>query len=97
MNVNVVGTFLVTKAFLPLLRKKPSRVVVNMSSGQGSISHNRLAFTHPERNPLGAQWIAYNASKAAVNMRESSHQPALISNYSAAAFRLRSYGLYHIK
>ena len=70
MNVNVVGTFLVTKAFIPLLKNKQSRVAVNISSGQGSISRNRLAFTDPDKNPLGAQWIAYNASKAALNMRE---------------------------
>ena len=71
LNVNVVGTFLVTRAFIPLLKKKPSRTIVNISSGLGSISQNRLAFTAPNKNPVGKLWIAYNASKAGLNMRES--------------------------
>ena len=41
LKVNVVGPFLTTKAFLPLLRKKHSRVVVNTTSTVGSITVNR--------------------------------------------------------
>lgn len=62
LKVNVVGYFLTTKAFLPLLRKKQSRVIVNMSSLLGSIANNKLAITEPAKNPLGNRWIAYNAS-----------------------------------
>ena len=69
MNVNVVGTFLVTKAFLPLLKKKESRTIVNISSGLGSVSGNRSML--PERPILAKSLMAYNSSKSAVNMRES--------------------------
>ncbi len=71
MKVNVVGVFLTTKAFVPLLKKKQSRTIVQISSIFASISFNRLGMTNPEKNPAADKLIAYNASKAAVNMRES--------------------------
>ena len=70
MRVNVVGTYLVTRSFLPLLLKKNTRTVVQISSTLGSIANNRLGMTEPEKNPVGDRFIAYNASKAAVNMRK---------------------------
>jgi NAD(P)-dependent dehydrogenase (short-subunit alcohol dehydrogenase family) len=70
LKVNVVGPYLVTRTFVPLLLKKNTRTVVQMSSGLGSITRNRLGMTDPEKNPVGNKWIAYNASKAALNMRE---------------------------
>ncbi|SDM69724.1 short chain dehydrogenase [Actinacidiphila guanduensis] len=36
LDVNVVGIVRVTHAFLPLLRKSPNPVIVNVSSGMGS-------------------------------------------------------------
>ena len=69
LKTNVVGVFLITKAFIPLLKNKQSSTVINISSTQGSISWSRVAFTNPEKNPVGAKWIAYNSSKAALNMR----------------------------
>ena len=71
MRVNVIGTYLVTRTFLPLLLKRETRAVVQISSGLGSIANNRLAMTDPEKNPIGNRFIAYNASKAAINMRKS--------------------------
>lgn len=70
LAVNVVGKFLTTKAFLPLLRKRHTKRILQMSSGLGSISINRLGMTNPEKNPVGNRWIAYGASKAALNMRK---------------------------
>ncbi len=70
LKVNVVGTFLVTKTFLPLLMKKNTRTVVQISSGLGSLTRNRLGITAPDQNPVADKWIAYNASKAALNMRK---------------------------
>ena len=66
-KVNVVGVFLTTKAFLPLLRKKQSRTIVQLSSFFASTSFNRKG---PEKNPAATKVIAYNSSKAAVNMRK---------------------------
>lgn len=43
-----------------------------MSSGLGSTTINRLGMTNPEKNPAGNRWIAYGASKAALNMRKPS-------------------------
>jgi NAD(P)-dependent dehydrogenase (short-subunit alcohol dehydrogenase family) len=63
-EVNVVGIVRVTHAFLPLLRKSASPVIVNVSSGMGS-----FALTH-DAERLESQAIVplYTASKAAVTM-----------------------------
>ena len=70
MRVNVIGTYLVTRTFVPLLLKRNTRAVVQISSGMGSIAFNRLGMTEPEKNPVGNRSIAYTASKAALNMRK---------------------------
>ncbi|MEU1002296.1 SDR family NAD(P)-dependent oxidoreductase [Streptomyces tibetensis] len=63
-EVNVVGTVRVTHAFLPLLRKSASPVIVNVSSGMGS-----FALTHDAERAEGrAIAPLYTASKAAVTM-----------------------------
>ena len=67
LKVNVVGVFLTTKAFVPLLRKKQSRTIVQLSSIFASTSFNRKG---TENNPAATKLIAYNSSKAAVNMRK---------------------------
>ena len=64
LEVNTVGPFLVTQAFYPLLLKRDTRTIVNVSSGLGSISDNRDGET-----PLTGKIIAYCSSKAALNMR----------------------------
>ncbi|KAL3162742.1 hypothetical protein ABBQ38_008562 [Trebouxia sp. C0009 RCD-2024] len=71
LRVNVVGTYLVTRTFVPLLMKRNTKVVVQISSGLGSITRSRLGMTDPEKNPVSNKWIAYNASKAALNMQSS--------------------------
>jgi NAD(P)-dependent dehydrogenase (short-subunit alcohol dehydrogenase family) len=49
---------------LPMLRKSPSARIVNVSSGLGSITLNGdLAWPH-----VGVKFLAYSASKAALNM-----------------------------
>lgn len=63
-ETNVFGTVRVTHAFLPLLQRSASPVVVNVSSGLASLT--RVA--DPD-HPAGAYpGVAYPASKAAVNM-----------------------------
>ena len=66
---NVVGTFLTTKHFLPLLRKKKTRVVVNISSLFESMNadHN-----NEEGMPrmAGCVLLPSKTSKAAINMRK---------------------------
>lgn len=62
LETNVVGLFAVTKAFLPLLRKSPSARIVNVSSALGSLA----TMSDPQR--LDNKFLAYSASKAAVNM-----------------------------
>ena len=56
LQVNVVGPFLVTLHFLPLLRKKQTRAVVHTSSICGSIAGARQGM-------FGGNIIAYNSSK----------------------------------
>ena len=61
-ETNVFGVIRVTQAFLPLLRRSPAPVVVNVSSGLASLS--RLASPDAPNYP----GVAYPASKTAVNM-----------------------------
>jgi NAD(P)-dependent dehydrogenase (short-subunit alcohol dehydrogenase family) len=63
-DTNVFGVVRVTHAFLPLLRRSPAPVVVNVSSSLGSLS---LAVS-PESPTYFYPGVSYPASKAALNM-----------------------------
>jgi NAD(P)-dependent dehydrogenase (short-subunit alcohol dehydrogenase family) len=56
-RTNVIGPALLTKALLPLLRRGNRKVVVNVSSGLGSLAATPGGFSY-----------AYCASKSALNM-----------------------------
>ncbi|KAK9866547.1 hypothetical protein WJX84_011169 [Apatococcus fuscideae] len=73
LKTNVVGPFLVTKAFLPILKKKQTRTVVNLGSILGSCAS--VAGTIKDTNPMHSGFLAYNSSKSAVNM-----QTAVLAN-----------------
>ncbi|MFI1290568.1 SDR family NAD(P)-dependent oxidoreductase [Streptomyces sp. NPDC020792] len=63
-ETNVFGTVRVTHAFLPLLRRSASPVVVNVSSGLASFAHA----ADPGHPAAAYPGVAYPASKTAVNM-----------------------------
>jgi len=63
-ETNVFGPVAVTNAFLPLLKKSPAGRIVNMSSGLGSLTEN----SNPNSQYAGVKPLAYNSSKAALNM-----------------------------
>lgn len=71
-EVNVVGIVRVTHAFLPLLRKSASPVIVNVSSGMGSFAATHTAGTAESSfiSPL------YTSSKAAVTMLTTQYAKA---------------------
>src|SRR5271166_3296512 len=71
-NVNVLGVVRMIHAFLPLLERSKSPVVVNVSSGLGSFART----TDPD-SPA-SQWIApaYCSSKAALNMLTTQYAKA---------------------
>jgi NAD(P)-dependent dehydrogenase (short-subunit alcohol dehydrogenase family) len=72
-DVNVFGVIRTTTAFLPLLRRSPDPVIVNVSSGMGS-----LAFTHdPARVESSVVTPLYTASKAALTMLTTQYAKAL--------------------
>lgn len=72
-NVNVAGAIRTTTAFLPLLRRSADPVIVNVSSGLGS-----LAFTHdPSRIESTIIAPLYTASKAALTMLTTQYAKAL--------------------
>ncbi|KAK9844534.1 hypothetical protein WJX74_003700 [Apatococcus lobatus] len=73
LRTNVVGPFLVTRAFLPLLKKKQTRTVVNLGSCLGSCT--AVAGTITNTNPMHSGFLAYNSSKSAINM-----QTAVLAN-----------------
>ena len=62
---NAFGPLAVTKAMLPLLKRSAAGRVVNMSSGLGSLKLNS------DQSPeiAGIKLVAYNSSKAALNMQ----------------------------
>ena len=63
-ETNVFGVFAVTQAFLPLLKKSEAGRIVNHSSGLGSLTQN----SDPNWGFAGVKPLAYNSSKAALNM-----------------------------
>ncbi|MFI9598236.1 SDR family NAD(P)-dependent oxidoreductase [Nonomuraea sp. NPDC052265] len=72
-DVNLVGTVRTTNAFLPLLRRSPDPVIINVSSGMGS-----LAYTHdPSRAESSVIAPLYTASKAALTMLTTQYAKAL--------------------
>jgi NAD(P)-dependent dehydrogenase (short-subunit alcohol dehydrogenase family) len=72
-DVNVFGVVRTTTAFLPLLRRSPDPVVVNVSSAMGS-----LAATHdPSRPESGVIAPAYTSAKAALTMLTTQYAKGL--------------------
>jgi NAD(P)-dependent dehydrogenase (short-subunit alcohol dehydrogenase family) len=63
-ETNVFGVVRVTHAFLPLLEKSAAPVVVNVSSGLGSMAR----ITEPGTLTYAYPGVAYPASKTTVNM-----------------------------
>ncbi|AEW92843.1 MULTISPECIES: SDR family NAD(P)-dependent oxidoreductase [Streptomycetaceae] len=63
-ETNVFGTVRVTHAFLPLLQRSASPVVVNLSSGLASLTRVTTPGTPTHAYP----GVAYPASKTALNM-----------------------------
>lgn len=63
-DTNFFGTVAVTRAMLPLLLQSPAPRIVNMSSGLGSLAYN----SDPGYEFASFNLLAYNSSKAAVNM-----------------------------
>jgi NAD(P)-dependent dehydrogenase (short-subunit alcohol dehydrogenase family) len=72
LATNVVGLVRVTQAFLPLLERSANPVVVNVSSGMGSLAIT----TDPERVESTFVGLAYPASKSAVTMLTTQYAKA---------------------
>jgi NAD(P)-dependent dehydrogenase (short-subunit alcohol dehydrogenase family) len=62
---NAFGPLVVTKTMLPLLKRSEAGRIVNMSSGLGSLTQN----SDPSWEFAGVKLVAYNSSKAALNMQ----------------------------
>ena len=73
LATNVVGILRVTQAFVPLLSQSDNPVIVNVSSGMGSLA----VTTDPERLESSIVNVTYSPSKAAVNMLTSQYAKAL--------------------
>jgi NAD(P)-dependent dehydrogenase (short-subunit alcohol dehydrogenase family) len=72
-DVNLAGVVRTTTAFLPLLRRSPDPVIINVSSAMGS-----LAATHdPGRPESGYVAPVYTSSKAALTMLTTQYAKAL--------------------
>jgi NAD(P)-dependent dehydrogenase (short-subunit alcohol dehydrogenase family) len=63
-NTNFFGTVELTQVLLPLIKKAPEGRIVNLSSILGSLTLH----ADPSSPIYGAKVLAYNASKAALNM-----------------------------
>ena len=71
-ETNVFGLVRVTQAVLPLLAASAAPVIVNVSSGLGSLA----VTTDPERFESTITSLAYTSSKSAVNMLTSQYAKA---------------------
>ena len=71
-ETNVFGLVRVTQAVLPLLEASAAPVIVNVSSGLGSLA----VTTDPERFESTITSLAYTSSKSAVNMLTSQYAKA---------------------
>lgn len=71
-DVNVFGVVRVTQAFVPLLERSPSPVIVNVSSGMGSVAIT----TDPDRFESTLIGLPYSSSKAALNMATTQYAKA---------------------
>ncbi len=71
-ETNLFGVVRVTRAFLPLLERSDNPVVVNVSSGMGSLHLT----TDPSRLELTILGPAYTSSKAALNMLTTQYAKA---------------------
>ncbi len=67
-DTNVFGVVRVTRAFLPLLQASEAPVVVNVSSGLGSLAVTADPAGHASVVPAWVPVLVYNSSKAALNM-----------------------------
>ncbi|MET9119478.1 SDR family NAD(P)-dependent oxidoreductase [Streptomyces longwoodensis] len=73
LDVNLIGVIRTTTAFLPLLRRSDDPVIINVSSGMGS-----LALTHdPDRPESRVVAPLYTSSKAALTMLTTQYAKAL--------------------
>lgn len=63
-DTNFFGVIAVTQNFLPLIKKSESGRIVNVSSGLGSLTQN----SDPNWEFSAVKPLAYNSSKAALNM-----------------------------
>ncbi|GIE78410.1 short-chain dehydrogenase [Actinoplanes philippinensis] len=73
MDVNVAGVVRTTTTFLPLLRRSADPVIINVSSGMGS-----LEATHDPSRPESTYLApVYTASKAALTMLTTQYAKAL--------------------
>lgn len=82
---NVVGTFAVTKSFLPLLRAGHKKVIVHISSNAASLSRNQQGIKQAGFTDASLA-LSYRASKAAVNMR-TRQQGLCFTDLSCVAVR----------
>lgn len=72
-ETNVFGVVRVIAAFLPILARSACPVIVNVSSGMGSLT----VTSDPERLESGVHQVPYPSSKAAVNMLTTQYAKAL--------------------
>ncbi|CAK0785546.1 hypothetical protein CVIRNUC_008756 [Coccomyxa viridis] len=71
-RVNVLGPLMVTQAMLPMIRKGKRKLIVNTSSGDGSIKILSEMGLHDEKqrkeDPHGRSLLPYKMSKTSLNM-----------------------------
>jgi NAD(P)-dependent dehydrogenase (short-subunit alcohol dehydrogenase family) len=72
-ETNVFGLVRVTHAMLPLLQRSPAPVIVNVSSGMGSLGIT----SDPNRLESTLHGLPYPSSKSAVNMITSQYAKSL--------------------
>ena len=72
-DVNVAGVVRTVTAFLPLLRRSPDPVIINVSSAMGSLA----ATPDPARPESQVVALVYTSSKAALTILTTQYAKAL--------------------
>ena len=67
LMINVVGTFSVTKSFVPLLREGHRKTIINISSNAASLSRN-ASYIHQPGVSDASLALSYRVAKVGVNM-----------------------------
>ena len=77
LQTNVIGTFSVIQALMPLLRKGQGKRIINVSSDAGCLEQN-AGYIHKDVLNDAGMALDYRCSKSALNMSKNFTAPEML-------------------